>query len=80
MRRGRRLTQGKKHCSERVPNADIAATEFSMHALSDLFTTDISLMSVASTGFMLSMGVFFVRCLLRQLQADADKAAAATPR
>jgi Protein of unknown function (DUF3149) len=46
-----------------------------MHALKDLFTTDVGLMSLASIGFMLGMGVFFVRYCLRHMQEDADKAA-----
>jgi hypothetical protein len=48
-----------------------------MHALNDLFTTDVGLMSVAGITFMLGMGVFFVRYFLRHIQEDAAKAAAA---
>ena len=51
-----------------------------MHALKDLFTTDVGLMSVAGIVFMLGMGVFFVRYFLRHMQEDADKAAAASRR
>lgn len=47
-----------------------------MHALKDLFTTDVGLMSVIGITFMLGMGVFFIRYFLRHMQEDADKAAA----
>lgn len=47
-----------------------------MHALKDLFTTDVGLMSVAGIAFMLGMGVFFVRYFLRHMREDTDKAAA----
>ena len=48
-----------------------------MHALKDLFTTDVGLMSVAGIAFMLGMGVFFVRYFLRHIQEDSDRAARA---
>lgn len=51
-----------------------------MHALKDLFTTDVGLMSLAGLVFMLGMGVFFVRYFLRHIQEDADKAAAESRR
>lgn len=51
-----------------------------MHALKDLFTTDVGLMSVAGIAFMLGMGVFFVRYFLRHIREDAEKADAASPR
>lgn len=51
-----------------------------MHALKDLFTTDVGLMSVVGIAFMLGMGVFFVRYFLRHMQEDAAKAAATTQR
>jgi hypothetical protein len=51
-----------------------------MHALKDLFTTEVGLMSVAGFAFMVGMGVFFVRCSLRHMQEDADTAAAASRR
>jgi hypothetical protein len=47
----------------------------SMHALKDLFTSDVGLMSVAGIAFMLGMAVFFVRYFLRHIQEDAEKAA-----
>ena len=71
---------GKAQHLERAPNAHITTTELAMHALKDLFTTDVGLMSVAGIAFMLGMGVFFVRYFLRHMQEDADKAAAATRR
>ena len=52
----RRLMQGKDHPVERAPNAVIATTECAMHALKDLFTTDVGLMSAAGIAFMLGMG------------------------
>jgi hypothetical protein len=51
-----------------------------MHALKDLVTTDVGLMSVAGLAFMLGMGVFFVRYFLRHMQEDSEKAAAASRR
>ncbi len=51
-----------------------------MHALKDLFTTDVGLMSVAGIAFMLGMGVFFVRYFLRHMREDGEKAAAAQSR
>ena len=47
-----------------------------MHALKDLFTSDVGLMSVIGIAFMLGMGVFFVRYFLRHMQEDGEKAAA----
>ena len=46
-----------------------------MHALEDLFTTDVGLMSAAGIAFMLGMGVFFVRYFLRHIQEDSERAA-----
>jgi hypothetical protein len=51
-----------------------------MHALNDLFTTDVGLMSIAGIAFMLGMGVFFVRYFLHHMQEDGEKAAAAARR
>lgn len=45
-----------------------------MHALKDLFTTDVGLMSIGGIAFMLGMGVFFVRYFLRHIQQDAERA------
>jgi len=46
-----------------------------MHALAELFTTDVGLMSVAGLAFMLGMGVFYIRYFLRHMREDAAKAA-----
>jgi hypothetical protein len=51
--------------------------EMVVHALKDLFTTDVGLMSVAGIAFMLGMGVFFIRYFLKHIQEDGDRAAAA---
>jgi Protein of unknown function (DUF3149) len=53
--------------------------EHSMHALKDLFTTDVGLMSVGGIAFMLGMGVFFLRYFARHIKEDAARAAAAKP-
>jgi hypothetical protein len=45
-----------------------------MHALKDLFTTDVGLMSIGGIAFMLGMGVFFVRYFLRHMHEDAERA------
>jgi Protein of unknown function (DUF3149) len=45
-----------------------------MHALKDLFTTDVGLMSVAGLAFMLGMGVFFIRYFLRHIKEDSERA------
>ena len=45
-----------------------------MHALKDLFTTDVGLMSVAGIAFMLGMGVFFIRYFSRHMKEDAANA------
>jgi Protein of unknown function (DUF3149) len=47
-----------------------------MHALKDLFTSDVGLMSLAGMVFMLGMGVFYVSYFLRHIREDAEKAAA----
>ncbi|MDC6167399.1 DUF3149 domain-containing protein [Paucibacter sp. XJ19-41] len=45
-----------------------------MHALKDLFTTDVGLMSLGGLVFMLGMAVFFVRYFLRHIREDAARA------
>lgn len=73
----RRLTHGKDAGPLQRPNRDTdPLRKPDMHALKDLFTTDVGLMSVAGIAFMLGMGVFFVRYFLRHMQEDAKKAAA----
>jgi hypothetical protein len=47
-----------------------------MHALKDLVTTDVGLMSLAGLAFMLGMAVFFVRYFLTHMRQDAERAAA----
>jgi len=47
-----------------------------MHALRDLFTTDVGLMSIGGIAFMLGMGVFFLRYFLRHMHDDEARAAA----
>jgi hypothetical protein len=48
--------------------------ENTMHALKDLFTSDVGLMSISGIAFMLGMAVFFVRYFLRHMQEDAERA------
>lgn len=67
--------------AEPAPNAKNESTnkEFVMHALRDLFTTDVGLMSIGGIAFMLGMGVFFIRYFQRHIREDAARAAAADP-
>jgi hypothetical protein len=48
-----------------------------MHALKDLFTSDVGLMTVVGLSFMLGMGVFFIRYFLKHMREDGERAAAA---
>jgi len=48
-----------------------------MHALKDLFTSDVGLMSLGGIVFMLGMGVFFVRYFLKHMREDGEAAARA---
>jgi len=45
-----------------------------MHALKDLFTTDVGLMSIGGIIFMLGMGVFFLRFFLKHMREDEARA------
>jgi Protein of unknown function (DUF3149) len=45
-----------------------------MHALKDLFTSDVGLMSIGGIAFMLGMAVFFIRYFLRHIQEDTERA------
>lgn len=45
-----------------------------MHALKDLFTTDVGLMSISGIAFMIGMGVFFLRYFARHIKEDAAAA------
>lgn len=52
-----------------------------MHALRDLFTSDVGLMSLAGLTFMVGMGVFYLRFFLRHMQQEeAAQAAQAAQR
>jgi hypothetical protein len=48
--------------------------EVVMHALKDLFTTDVGLMSIGGIVFMLGMGVFFLLYFTRHIKEDAARA------
>jgi hypothetical protein len=41
-----------------------------MQALTELFTTDVGLMSIGVIAFMLGMGGFFLRYFLRHMHED----------
>ena len=41
-----------------------------MHALKDLFTSDVGLMSAAVIAFVLGMGVFFVWYTLKHMREE----------
>ncbi len=45
-----------------------------MHALKDLFTSDVGLMSVAVIAFMLGMAVFFIRYSLKHMREEEASA------
>jgi hypothetical protein len=45
-----------------------------MHALKDLFTSDVGLMSIGGIAFMLGMAVFFIRYFLKHIQEDTERA------
>ena len=51
-----------------------------MHALRDLFTSDVGLMSLGGIVFMLGMAVFFVRYFLKHIREDGERAEAAARR
>jgi hypothetical protein len=48
--------------------------EVFMKALSDLFSTDYGLMTVAGLSFMIGMGVWFYRYFMRKMDEDAKAA------
>jgi hypothetical protein len=62
----------------RAPNQPIETQtkESAMHALKDLFTSDVGLMSISGIVFMLGMGVFYVRYFLKHMKEDEQRAAA----
>jgi putative copper export protein len=45
-----------------------------MRALTDFLTTDYGLMSLAVIAFMLGMGVFYARYILRHMREDTEAA------
>ncbi|MDO8776476.1 MAG: DUF3149 domain-containing protein [Burkholderiaceae bacterium] len=45
-----------------------------MKALTDLFSTDYGLMSVAGIAFMICMGVWFIVFFKRKMKEDAKRA------
>lgn len=44
-----------------------------MRALSELFTTDVGLLSIAVIAFMLGMGGFYLRYFLKHMHDDEAK-------
>ena len=46
-----------------------------MRILTELFSTDVGLMSAAGIAFMLGMGVFFLRYFARHIREDGERAA-----
>ncbi|MDO9093898.1 MAG: DUF3149 domain-containing protein [Rubrivivax sp.] len=50
--------------------------EKNTHALKDLFTSDVGLLSLAVLVFMLGMGVFFMRYFIQHMREDTKRAAA----
>jgi len=48
-----------------------------MRVFTELFSTDVGLMSLGGIVFMLGMGVFYVRYFLRHMREDALEAAKA---
>ena len=46
-----------------------------MRALSELFTTDVGLLSIAVIAFMLGMGGFYLRYFLKHVREDSAKQA-----
>jgi hypothetical protein len=46
-----------------------------MHALKELFTSDVGLMTVAGLSFMLGMAAFFIRYFLKHMREDGERAA-----
>jgi hypothetical protein len=48
-----------------------------MRILTELFTTDVGLLSIGGIVFMLGMAVFFLRYFLRHIREDGARAARA---
>ena len=51
-----------------------------MHALRELFSTDVGLMSIAGIAFMIGMAVFFVRFFARHIREESQRQANSAPR
>jgi Protein of unknown function (DUF3149) len=47
-----------------------------MRVFTELFSTDVGLMSIGGIAFMLGMGVFYVRYFLKHMREDEARAAA----
>jgi hypothetical protein len=47
--------------------------EPAMRALTELFTTDVGLLSFGAIAFMLGMGVFYVIYFVRHVRRDAER-------
>lgn len=50
-----------------------------MQVFSDLFTSDVGLMSAAGFAFMLGMGVFFILYFLKHIKEDTEHAKRGKP-
>lgn len=46
-----------------------------MHALKDLFTTDVGLLSIGAIAFMLGMAGFFIRYFVKHMRDDEEREA-----
>jgi hypothetical protein len=44
-----------------------------MHALKDLFTSDVGLLSLAVLAFMFGMGGFYLRYFLKHMHEDEER-------
>jgi hypothetical protein len=51
--------------------------DFEMRALTELFSSDVGLMSMAVIVITLGMGVYYVRYFLKHMREDGERAAAA---
>jgi len=45
-----------------------------VRALTELFTTDVGLLSIGAIVFMLGMGIFYIRYFLKHIEEDARRA------
>ena len=68
---GMTIRNSRMRCPMQSPHDSL---EITMHAVKDLFTSDVGLMSISGIAFMLGMAVFFVRYFLRHMQEDAERA------